>query len=477
MHYTTGPSSGDQEIDANETNTNPNRLLCNLSANISDDKLGTFDFDAFFEQTQNDLPNFTDPTKVISTDLGLRNQLLIDEVNYYTLSDPIEQGNHLGAVESDPPVHLPPHSSNLYSLLPYEGCIPASPVSFGEYTSPQLALEMAGVFENFDTPGSEYFGNDKRQSHLSPERSISSHTPQNQHPSLIIQAGRMDEEAINPQEDQYSRTVNMNTFNPSKFYKPLNQTPESWAPPGLPANMFKYNSQGELDPLCRFSRDEINDYLTYHPLHMLHKSSPSTKSSGLILWVQSTPAHSSRRYPTKFSSKCRFANCPVKHGTIRNGQFRVAFDEQSIFDQPLDPYHNAGYVHLFCMEKNFDFPRLCKCFNVKGDDRHFPDERNKMSIIRDHPRMLQIVDDFTMSSMPWGNKRPTNWYDFSLSLALTKHHLQHQSNIRQLAREARNGNSIDRHLNNLDVMVDLGDSIRKRKACNVKRRDTKSLRK
>jgi hypothetical protein len=78
--------------------------------------------------------------------------------------------------------------------------------------------------------------------------------------------------------------------------------------------------------------------------------------------------------------------------------------------------------------------------------------------------MLEIVNSFIQSSETWGDQRPDNWYDQSLSLALTKHHLQHQSKKRHSVREARDGNSIDRHLNNLDAMVEIAKSIQVRKA-------------
>lgn len=78
--------------------------------------------------------------------------------------------------------------------------------------------------------------------------------------------------------------------------------------------------------------------------------------------------------------------------------------------------------------------------------------------------MFEIVNDFIKASVPWGGERPENWYEHSLSLALTRYHLQHQSRLRQRIREARDGNSLDRHLNNLDVMAEIGKGISERKA-------------
>lgn len=260
------------------------------------------------------------------------------------------------------------------------------------------------------------------------------------------------------------RRSNIAGLDPSRFYKPLPRPPDSWCPSQSVDTQFRYNAQGELDPSCKFLRQQISEYLTYHPLHTLYGPAPSTKYSGLRLLIQTTPADSEKRYPTKLSSKCRFANCPVPNHTIRNGQFRVAFDEQSNSTEPLDPFHNAGYVHLYCLEKNFDFPRMCQHFNVQGDDREFLEGRNKMAITRDYPAMMGIVNNFIQTAVPSGGNRPENWYDHSLSIALTKYHLEHQCKQRQRVRDARNGNSLDRHLNNLDVMVEIAKSIQKRKA-------------
>jgi len=272
-------------------------------------------------------------------------------------------------------------------------------------------------------------------------------------------------------ESKNARPFNIASFDPSIFYKPLARPPPSWSPPHIKRRrtLFNYNAQGELDPRTRFSAQEISDYLTHHPLHKLYSCSPSTKNSGLTLWIQISPADSSNRYPTAMSSRCRFANCPVPQHTIRKGEFRVAFDEQSCSGKPLDPFHNAGYVHLFCLEKNFDFPRLCKNFNVRGDDREFREGRNKMAITRDHSTMLHVVNRFIETSEKVGDKRSDDWYVHSLCYALTIHHLKHQPERRQSIREARDGNSVDRHLNNLDVLVERARVIREQKASQGKK--------
>jgi hypothetical protein len=266
-------------------------------------------------------------------------------------------------------------------------------------------------------------------------------------------------------EPKNARSGNIASFKPEKFYIPLPEWEQSWSSPS--GFTFHYTTEGELDPQINFDAKEILDYLENHALHGIIKPGPRTNSgSGLTLWVQNNPADAGIRYPTVLSSKCRFANCPVPNNTISKGEFRVAFDELDWHEQAqkFDPFHNAGYVHLYCLELNLDFPSLCKKYNVIGDRREFPLERNKMAITRDYSSMWDIVDNFIKSSRPWNGVRPENWYDESLCLLLTREHLAKQPKQRQGVREARNGNSIDRHLNNLHVKMERAQAIKVSKA-------------
>jgi hypothetical protein len=69
------------------------------------------------------------------------------------------------------------------------------------------------------------------------------------------------------------------------------------------------------------------------------------------------------------------------HNTINQGHVRVCFDELSKTHANHDPMHNAGYVHLYCMEKFLDFPKLCKALDVRVENRSLPNEvdgKNRM---------------------------------------------------------------------------------------------------
>jgi hypothetical protein len=83
--------------------------------------------------------------------------------------------------------------------------------------------------------------------------------------------------------------------------------------------------------------------------------------------------------------------------------------------------------------------------------------------------MLHVVNRFIETSEKVGDKRSDDWYVHSLCYALTIHHLKHQPERRQSIREARDGNSVDRHLNNLDVLVERARVIREQKASQGKK--------
>jgi hypothetical protein len=254
------------------------------------------------------------------------------------------------------------------------------------------------------------------------------------------------------------RPANIRNFNAAKFYQTLRCLPASWGSmsPETGDQLFQYTEHGELNPLHTFSTAQISEYISNHPFHNVC-GFHNPKESGLTLWVQTVPADSGKRYPAKQSDKCRFAECPDPHRTIRKGEFRVAFDEQHSRKRTTDPFHNAGYVHLYCLEKFFDFPQICKNFSVRPDTRDLREGKNKMAITRDHASMEDLVFEFIARSVPWaqfGNgQRPEDYYEYTLCSTLTAEHLARQPRHLQSIREKRGGNSVDIHKNNLDLCV------------------------
>jgi len=248
------------------------------------------------------------------------------------------------------------------------------------------------------------------------------------------------------------RSGNIKSFDPSRFYLPLATRPEPWGTPTSYGEIpFQYTAEGELVPSTKLTSAQMTEYIATHPLHSI-SGTYSTPNSGLILWVQIVPADSAARYPSQQSDKCRFADCPIPGGTIHKGHYRVAFDEQSFKGLSVDPFHNAGYVHLFCLEKAFNFPQICKDYNVRPEVRVLPEGKNKMAITRDHESMGKIVKRYIRDSEGWSEENEYA-YEKTLCYALTKEHLELEPKGRQATREQRGGNSIDKHLNNLDVYM------------------------
>ncbi|KAF7937122.1 uncharacterized protein EAE98_001436 [Botrytis deweyae] len=256
------------------------------------------------------------------------------------------------------------------------------------------------------------------------------------------------------------RSKNIQSMNPSRFYTPLAQVPRSWGTPNRAGvHPFQYTKDGELKPHVRYTVNQIQEFIFNHPGHTV-EGQRHTKNSGLTLWVQSVPSDSAARYSHQNSDKCRFEDCPVRNGTIHKGHYRVAFDEQSSDPVVTDPFHNAGHVHLYCLERFLDFPFICANFNVRPDHRILPEGRNKMAITRDHLEMKKVVGKFIrraerdLAHPSTIAPRQRYSYENTLSYALTAKALELEPRNRQKFRDNRpNANSIDKHMNNLELFV------------------------
>lgn len=134
---------------------------------------------------------------------------------------------------------------------------------------------------------------------------------------------------------------------------------------------FKYSKYGELEPSKLYSAEQINHYLFDHPLH---KSAADKTSSELILRVHRNPSRSATRFPTTLSHRCRFADCPIQ--TINQGHISVSFCEIDKSHPNHDPFLEAGWVHLYCLERFTDFPRVCAKLNILADTRELQKEEH-----------------------------------------------------------------------------------------------------
>ena len=154
-------------------------------------------------------------------------------------------------------------------------------------------------------------------------------------------------------------------YRPNTAYQPLPRAPSPWG-------HFKYTVYGELQPSDLFTIDQINQFIWQHPLH---PQSGSKQNSKLIFWIHRNPPRSAHRWPTKDGSRrCRFHDCPAQNNTINQGHWAVTFDELSSDHPDHDPFLNAGYVHLYCMERFCDFPEICRLLNVRAENRLFAKE-------------------------------------------------------------------------------------------------------
>lgn len=109
----------------------------------------------------------------------------------------------------------------------------------------------------------------------------------------------------------------------------------------------------EFEHNMKFTTDEFLEYLHCASQRPDHTRRP-------ILRIQIQPAQCNHRYIRGGASfKCRFSDCPDKRGTILKGQARVCINEFN--DERgdwLNPFHNTGYVHLYCLERQLNLIEL-----------------------------------------------------------------------------------------------------------------------
>ena len=272
---------------------------------------------------------------------------------------------------------------------------------------------------------------------------------------------------VNIEQSKNGRGKNRMKFKPQNHYilPPARFPQRRWVSQADNAFQYFYTPQGELEPQTRYSVEELQHFMWDHPLNYIN-----SQASELVLWIQHAPSDVAHRYPTKDSSICRFADCIDPKGMIRNGQLRICFDENNYDPESAkyDPYHNAGYVHLYCLEYFCNFPQICQGLNVQGDNRVSNKKREgveRFSIIRDRPELLKVCNEFIQNaSNPYIEPAQSvnclkdgdyndAWYKTTLCYALTTKHLQLQTDSKRRMREKRGGNSIDQHLNNLHVRL------------------------
>ncbi|KAK3065350.1 hypothetical protein LTS18_014194 [Coniosporium uncinatum] len=163
--------------------------------------------------------------------------------------------------------------------------------------------------------------------------------------------------------------------------------------------VFHYTEHCELSEET-YNVAQIQDYIKNH-------INNRELGFALRLYIQRCPADSARRYETATSSSCRFKDCPARkygfNGTIQVGHFRVAFEERRFkygegkgSNVEYDPFHVAGYAHLYCMERFLDWEYICKKFDVRVEDRHCTNEpRGRFAAaLLGSPPEAQVAEQF-----------------------------------------------------------------------------------
>lgn len=181
---------------------------------------------------------------------------------------------------------------------------------------------------------------------------------------------------ITKQDDIQRKKPKKETFYRSYGYQPLYIALSSW-------DIFEYNSFGELNPGRTYSALELVRYLYSNPQNQVGETY-NPKLGGLTLWIQKTPQDFATDYGHPEAALCRFQDCEHNKNAIKAGEVRVAFDELTKRISNLNPQRNAGYVHLSCLEKKTNFPKLCNDFDVQPETRIFP-----LEVTHRNPMILQ----------------------------------------------------------------------------------------
>ncbi|KAI1777568.1 hypothetical protein F4818DRAFT_438901 [Hypoxylon cercidicola] len=262
---------------------------------------------------------------------------------------------------------------------------------------------------------------------------------------------------------------------PREWYGDPPTRPPAWGPPdkdGRP--LFRYTEYGELERGRTYSATEMRQYI-YGPKKSDRFKAPDLLQGvpvisnrcrqGLTLWIGWVPAQSNDRYPyDALSQKCRFRECPEPKNTIRSGFPRVVFDERHNVDgDVVNVFHNAGYAHLFCLERHFDLIGTMQVVNVRPDHREFKREENLCKLSRQFPDIQDDIEDWYQEQYPKYKhsqelEKSRKWnYEDTLGYLLVKHAIDHLPDIRARVRESRAGADISKHMGNLEVQVHLNE--------------------
>lgn len=235
-------------------------------------------------------------------------------------------------------------------------------------------------------------------------------------------------------------------------------------------HLFSYTDKGQWRRDRHFNNEQLREYVDNCP-------------KGTVFRVQQAPTQCNGRMDPE-DRMCRWANCPVSNRTITSGWLRVCFDEFPVKTSggKRDPLKCAGSMHLWCFEQVFDPVEFDLDGRLKAETRHFPREERNVTALE----KLTDVGIVRIAYEGWfkerkeyfnehGNFPVSQKYNDTLSFALNKFHIEHQTDARQRARENRYKDkknkggpqrTIDVHEGNLQMYVTLTTMAKEMKRVN-----------
>ncbi|KAI1126502.1 hypothetical protein F5Y10DRAFT_293772 [Nemania abortiva] len=250
---------------------------------------------------------------------------------------------------------------------------------------------------------------------------------------------------------------------PERYYGPSPAKPRDWGPKDERGkHLFTYTEKGELSAGLFLTKEQMRWYLlgptegdNFEAPARLPGVKRATKAvrQGLTLWIGWPAAMSNSRYPRGGeSTKCRFEDC-MYNNTISLGEPWVIFDErQNVDGEYIDPFHNAGYVHLYCLEHHFDLVRLWHWVDTRPDYRTFKRESHPyFNLGYKLPGIEEQVRDWWINAFKiWTlsferGQKPPQEHNISLTKRLVDFKLLHEPKAQAKNRHRRGGVDISKH--------------------------------